>query len=101
MSARITLPAMREHLTTAEMETLRLVAIGMSNAEIAASRSYSIETVKTHMHAVMRKLGTSNRTEAVWQALTRGLINPPNYVPPPGCPTCGQPLPAPPAGYTQ
>lgn len=51
-------------LTAREMEILRHVARGTQNKLIAAALGLSENTVKIHMHNVIRKLGTRNRTEA-------------------------------------
>ena len=53
---------------------LALVADGLSNKEIGAALGVSDETVKFHLGSVFGKLGASNRTDAVRQALRRGLI---------------------------
>ncbi|TVR17459.1 MAG: DNA-binding response regulator [Nitriliruptor sp.] len=56
-----------EPLTAREEEILRSVARGRTNSEIAAERHISISTVKTHLAALMRKLGARNRVEiAIW-----------------------------------
>lgn len=63
-----------EPLTPREFQVLALVADGLSNKAIAASLGVSDETVKFHLGSVFGKLGASNRTDAVRQALRRGLI---------------------------
>ncbi|HVM12156.1 MAG TPA: response regulator transcription factor [Actinomycetota bacterium] len=61
-------------LTDREMEILKLVADGLTNREIGARLYVSADTVKTHLEHVFQKLGASDRTAAVAQALRRGLI---------------------------
>ena len=61
-------------LTARELEVLAHLADGLSNKAIAARLGISDETVKFHLSAIFGKLGASNRTDAVRQALRRGLI---------------------------
>ena len=63
-----------EALTPREVQVLELVADGLSNKAIAARLGVSDETVKFHLGSVFGKLGASNRTDAVRQALRRGLV---------------------------
>jgi len=63
-----------ETLTPRELQVLALVADGLSNREVGAALGVSDETVKFHLGSVFGKLGASNRTDAVRQALRRGLI---------------------------
>jgi NarL family two-component system response regulator YdfI len=63
-----------EDLTAREIEVLSLVADGLSNKAIAARLGVSDETVKFHLSSVFGKLHASNRTDAVRQALRRGLV---------------------------
>ncbi|MBB1197305.1 response regulator transcription factor [Curtobacterium flaccumfaciens] len=61
-------------LTAREREVFLLVAKGLSNAEIAESVFLSDATVKTHVRAVLTKLGLRNRIQVVITAHERGLV---------------------------
>lgn len=63
-----------EQLTERETEILQLMAKGAANKEISAQLSISESTVKTHISNIFQKLGVNDRTEAVTQALKRGII---------------------------
>jgi DNA-binding NarL/FixJ family response regulator len=64
----------RVHLTPRELATLRLMADGKANKEIADALRISERTVKTHVGHLFEKLGVASRTEAVKVATRRGLV---------------------------
>jgi DNA-binding NarL/FixJ family response regulator len=63
-------------LTERELEVLRQVAVGRSNAEIAAALHISDATVKTHVSRVLTKLGIRDRVQAVVFAYENGVVVP-------------------------
>jgi DNA-binding NarL/FixJ family response regulator len=68
-------PAGATALTGRQLDVLRALAAGGSNAVIGARLGISEHTVRNHVHAVMAKLGAANRTDAVTIAMRRGLVD--------------------------
>lgn len=64
-----------ETLTEREREVLQLIVAGQSNKEIGASLNITEGTVKVHVNGLLGKLGVSDRTQAVTEALRRGLVH--------------------------
>ncbi|HEY5990659.1 MAG TPA: response regulator transcription factor [Streptosporangiaceae bacterium] len=67
----------RDTLTAREIDVLRLVAGGLTNAGIGRELHISEATVKTHLLRAFGKLGVSDRTAAVTTAFERGVLSPP------------------------
>lgn len=74
-TGRITLePQAREVLSAREQDVLLLMAEGLANQDIAERLVISLTTVKTHVRHILQRLGVEDRSQAVIQALHRGLI---------------------------
>lgn len=63
-----------QSLSDRELDVLRLMAAGAANKNIASELSISESTVKTHVTNIFQKLEVGHRTEAVTQALQKGII---------------------------
>jgi DNA-binding NarL/FixJ family response regulator len=61
-------------LSERELEVLKWMAKGDANKEIAAQLNITDSTVKTHISNIFQKLGAKDRTEAVMNAMRRGII---------------------------
>jgi DNA-binding NarL/FixJ family response regulator len=70
--------ALPDDLTPREAEVLRLIAAGLSNAEIAETLVVSAATVKTHVNRIFYKTGVRDRAQAVRYAYRHGLADPPD-----------------------
>lgn len=66
---------MDEALSARELEAVRLIALGLSNKEIACRMRTSEETAKSHVSNILAKLGARDRTQAVVIAARRGIID--------------------------
>jgi two-component system, NarL family, response regulator LiaR len=77
-------PSEAEHLTPRELEVLQLIAEGLANKEIAWKLGITEKTVKSHVSAILGKLGLQSRTQAAMDASRLGLLRtePPRFVPP-------------------
>ena len=67
-----------EHLTQREMETLKLIARGLSNQEIALEMVVNERTIAKYVSSILTKLHLANRTQAALYALREGLTLSPN-----------------------
>jgi DNA-binding NarL/FixJ family response regulator len=68
-------PAVTQRLTPRETETVRLVARGYSNKEIAVQMNISVKTVEVHKANAMQKLGMRSRIDLVHYAVLQGWLD--------------------------
>jgi two-component system response regulator NreC len=68
-------PGPPDDLSEREVDVLRLIALGHTNAEIAEQLYLSVRTVETHRAHIQQKLRASSRAELVRYALQRGLVD--------------------------
>jgi len=73
MASREVPPDAKHPLTPRETQTLRLVAMGLSNKEIADALEISVETVKEHVQNMLRKIALNDRTQAAVWAIRHGI----------------------------
>jgi DNA-binding NarL/FixJ family response regulator len=64
----------RVHLTARERDVLAAIALGRANREIARQLGLSEKTVKTHVSAILTKLGVHDRTQAALYAVRSGIL---------------------------
>jgi two-component system NarL family response regulator len=74
VAARLAARSPRSHLSPRELDVLKLMVMGKRNREIAVQLDISEGTVKVHVSSILGKLGAADRTEAVTQALQRGIV---------------------------
>ena len=74
LAARLAARSPRSHLSPRELEVIKLMIQGKRNREIALHLAITEGTVKIHVSNVLAKLGVTDRTEAVTQALQRGIV---------------------------
>jgi NarL family two-component system response regulator LiaR len=70
--------APKEELTKRELDVLKCLAQGMSNAEISEALLISVPTVHSHVHKLLGKLNLTSRTQAALYAVEIGLVTPSN-----------------------
>jgi DNA-binding NarL/FixJ family response regulator len=73
---RLSSPAYPDGLTPREAEVLRLIAAGLTNAEIADRLVVSAATVKSHVNHIFAKAGVRDRAQAVVYAYEHALAEP-------------------------
>jgi DNA-binding NarL/FixJ family response regulator len=74
VAARLAERVTRSHLSSRELEVLRLLVAGRRNREIAGTLDITEGTVKLHVSSILGKLGVADRTEAVTRALQHGIV---------------------------
>ena len=74
IGAKLAAQATQTSLTFRELDVIKLIAQGSLNKEIADRLNITEGTVKSHTSALFQKLGVANRTEAVREAVRRGLV---------------------------
>lgn len=74
LAAQVARRAHERDLTPRELEVLRLIVEGRSNAEIGVALGMGTGTARTHVRNILEKLGAGDRTEAATLALRRGII---------------------------
>jgi DNA-binding NarL/FixJ family response regulator len=74
IAARLANRILRDDLTPRELEVLELLAHGSTNKQIARDLKISDNTVRCHVNNIMEKLQVSDRTEAVANALKKGVL---------------------------
>ncbi len=75
IAAKLADRMLAEPLTERERDVLRLIVAGRSNKEIGSELNIAEGTVKVHVNSLLGKLGVQDRTQAVTEALRRGLVH--------------------------
>lgn len=75
IAARLADRMLRQDLTARELDVLQLLAQGSTNKQIALALNISDNTVRCHVNNIMEKLQVSDRTEAVANALKKGVLS--------------------------
>jgi DNA-binding NarL/FixJ family response regulator len=70
----VTLPTYPDDLTASEVEVLRLLATGVTDAEIAEKLYVSRRTIQAHLRCIYSKIGVRSRTAAARYAIQHSLI---------------------------
>ena len=76
MAAEPPAPGPPDDLSEREVEVLRMIALGYTNAEIATQLYLSVRTVESHRAHIQQKLGRATRAELVRYALDHGFVGP-------------------------
>lgn len=63
------------HLTNSEIEIVRMISSGLTTKEIANQKNISFHTVNTHRKNIFRKMGVTNASELIMQAIKAGWID--------------------------
>jgi two-component system NarL family response regulator len=74
LAMRLAERLMRSNLTAREMETLELLAKGLTNKQIGLALAISENTVRNHVNSLLVKLNVSDRTEAATLAMQQGIL---------------------------
>jgi len=75
VAAKLAVRLTAEALTPRELEVLKLIVAGRSNKEIGVALGITEGTVKIHVNNLLGKLGVTDRTQAVTEALRRGIVH--------------------------
>jgi two-component system response regulator NreC len=68
-------PSPSQELSSRELEVLRLIGLGNTNAEVADALCLSVRTVETHRSHILAKTGSTSRADLVMHALESGLLD--------------------------
>lgn len=69
------IPEEPAHLTNSEIEIVRMISSGLTTKEIAFQKNISFHTVNTHRKNIFRKMGVTNASELIMQAIKAGWID--------------------------